>query len=371
MKTFFRTYTEAQYETIAYYNPLLKAALPFEEVLTGDPAEMYERIDHFTSIKTIWQDARIASEVPSSDLVNAVLKDINAYGHSTVITVDKEIKFPQATEVFPNFNQGNFNPEYHELLNNMPAVCVNIQSRDVFIHVWDKMCKIVFGTKEYNCRHISINKRYTNIEYYVPVDLETKRVFVSSHCTGCQECKECNCVRPKSKGEIWFADESNGVLKKTPRAPYDFHHCNYCTVAIDYKRFIPILLVVYQKFLQAKSTAVTKVEDCKGTVAAHKARELQKDTIDIAVVASDDTDAFEHIIPLEAYHASVKHNYKGGKHASPRAHSVNGYWRRRSKYDSTPIFIKSFARGGSVKERDSINKSMSQKQKVYYLNSIE
>lgn len=65
------------------------------------------------------------------------------------------------------------------------------------------------------------------------------------------------------------------------------------------------------------------------------------------------------------HRTSVAHVSKGGKHASPVAHAVSGYWRKRSKYDDTLIFVKSFARGGSQYEKESIRKTLGVKQKVY------
>ena len=47
---------------------------------------------------------------------------------------------------------------------------------------------------------------------------------------------------------------------------------------------------------------------------------------------------------------SVKH----GTHASPVCHQVSGYWRRRSKNDSTMIFVNSFARGGTADEKKNL-----------------
>lgn len=216
-----------------------------------------------------------------------------------------------------------------------------------------------FGSRTFPCKHVSIIYNDGNTEVYVPV-VDTPRLFVASHSTPCAKCNNKRCINRINNGSIQLYDSFTDSVIMTPSKPYDMHNA-YCAVydkAITGVYQLGNALMRYNAAKEVQTVSEQKSQHKRSSNSMPVTRENS-----VRVAVCDTSNPNEVIVPVNKF-TSV-HEYKGGTHASPVAHSVSGYWRRKSRNDSTMIFVKSFARGGSKADREKINIGIQKKQTVY------
>lgn len=345
MKTFSRKFWENQYNLLASVNPLIKILLTFDKVLTGDLDDIKDEIYRATAVSIHSEDGSFSI---SSDLMRNVLTELNNYGHSLVLLSDgrtkDDVSLP-SEEVLNTILDFNY------------EVNVNITDSEYLIRLDGNNAVVVFGNKEYVCKHVSIMSDAKNAEVYLPIE-NTRRMFVASHSTACKGCKSKQCIHNTISGTIRLHDSFRGESIITPSKPYDMHKVT-CTLSTDVNTALRDLgsTLLHYKELVA-------VHDEQHVASSVTRRELEHNTPKETVRVVNTNESDEEIL-LSVHQYKQAQSCKCGTHSSPVAHSVNGYWRRRSKKDATMIFVKAFARGGSANDRAIINKSIKQKQKVY------
>lgn len=350
MKTFSRKFWEAQYELVSSFNPVIKKFLPFDKILTGDLNDLRDTITTATSIR-IFVEGVPQRDIPSPELMRNVLVEINDYGHSLVLLSNKYSKDHSYDEKLTITDE-----QQNAIKSFNRDLIVNVSGVEGFMRMQGNNAFVLFGNHEYECKHISIMTFQVRLEVYLPIE-NTSRLFVAAHSSLCDKCTIKSCIQPNT-GLItmyWSWDEG---LIDTPPKPYDLHNarCKNYTYVMRSLKVLGDTILAYNKALNAQPK-----EKERNISNVQKHREQH----DISKVSYERDTTNEIIVPV--HHASVVHTSKGGKHHSPVAHSVSGYWRKRSKYDDTLIFVKSFARGGSQDEKENIMKTLGMKQKVYEL----
>lgn len=346
MKTFSRKYWENQYEIVSAFNPLIRAALPFNDLLTKDLAELQETINRITSFNIQYHG--IDGQAPSQELIQNVLVEINDYGHSLVLLETNQM----------NTEELHVTKEMKTAIREFKQdVVVNTQDNTSFIRMQGENSVVTFGQREYECKHISYISDKTHTEIYLPID-DDVRVFVAAHSFCCSKCKRKSCIVPNN-GKIQMYWPLNGALIDTPPKPFDIHKsvCSASVLCIFAEYHLGDALLKYKAALNRDSDTDEDTETIikKANHVSHKS--------DGVVEAIQRSKTFsEIIVPIRPHYSTAKHST--GSHKSPVAHTVNGYWRRRSKNDSTLIFVKSFARGGSSEDKESLRKDMRTKQVV-------
>lgn len=348
-KTYSRTYWENQYNLLTVYNPLLPAVLPFNDLLTKDLDEVRDTIERISAFNVTHVGMPNVQKL-NPELVKNVLAEINDYGHSLVLVESRDTIELNATQ-----------DDIMSVITHWDRdVIVNWGDRDYFIRLQGRNSIVTFGNKEYECKHISYISDNKNAELYLPIE-STVRLFIASHSSCCKHCKERRCIIPDN-GSIklyWSLDDG---LVDTPPKPYDLHKLN-CGIAEPVRATILTLgcvLLGYQEQLNRESEERTERDSNK----THTAKESGADCVNQAI--TEDDSAEEIIVPVRPHYTAVYAQHSGS-HKSPVAHTVNGFWRRRSKNDSTKIFVKSFVRGGSEKDKERLRDSIRTKQVVHKL----
>lgn len=354
-RTLSRKLWEEQYKYISAVNPLIKIILPFEELLTEDMSKVKDKIMQATNV-SITYDGYNTTNIPSTELQRVVLTEINDYGHSLVL-VTKPVT--EKTEV-------DICALSEKLFAHKQDINLNIIDEDYYIRLQGETAKVEFGSKEYECKHISIISETANTEVYMPT-LEKKRMFVAEHSTPCRDCKNRKCIHNVNHSKISMYDSLSDKLVETPSIAYDMHKAD-CYVMKAAKSAYAILAYTLDIYDKQAMVYVGKSKTNKEVNVKNNDNEGKEDKQDVRVVKTNTepkaTDK-EIWVSVRSAVTDSKRNYST-THASPIAHSVDGYWRRRSKKDDTLIFVQSFARGGTKEERENINTSM-KKQKVYKL----
>lgn len=354
MKTFSREQWEKTYDYLSAVNPLIKIMLPFDELLTKDIDELRDNIITATSAKYM-VDADTRANIPSNELQRVVLTEINDYGHSLVLATDfnefdKELSIKKLT----------ITDEMRRVVSQQKRdVNLNITGEEYYVRLQGKNAFVTFGSNEYECKHISFIMSNGNMEFYFPID-KSRRVFIAAHSVKCTNCKHKLCIYNASTSSIALYDSLVNDWILTPPKAYDMKNAKCHSAAMAYISLYQLskALMAYESALHGRcnnhsSNNSKAISMCK----ASKSR----DSVKVVMSAEDKVnEVWVNISQVK----SGRHTYSS-THASPIAHSVDGYWRRRSKNDPTMIFVKSFARGGSAEERDAINKEIKRKQKVF------
>lgn len=348
-KTYSRTYWENQYNLLTVYNPLLPAVLPFNDLLTKDLDEVRDTIERISAFNVTHVGMPNVQKL-NPELVKNVLVEINDYGHSLVLVESRDVVKLNATQ--------------DDTVSTITCwdrdVIVNWQDKDCFIRLQGKNAVVTFGNKEYECKHISYISDSRHAELYLPIE-STTRLFIASHSSCCTNCKGRNCIIPNN-GNIKLYWSLNDGLIDTPSKPYDLHklNCGIAEVAQDMILTLGCVLLGYQEQLNKESEEQKE----RGSGKSHTSKESGADCVNQAI--TEDDSAEEIIVPVRPHYTAVYAQHSGS-HKSPVAHTVNGFWRRRSKNDSTKIFVKSFVRGGSEKDKERLRDSIRTKQVVHKL----
>lgn len=300
---------ESQYYELCRRNPKLRDVISFEDLLTQDLEDVRERI-----CKAVDLDFGVLPE-----LVQVILSEINEYGHALVL-------FSRGVTV-----GGRITDEDLAVVRNKHETVFVTMDKGLFVRMCAESSEITFGNKVYVCKRITVFTSNSISDVYLPIE-DTRRVFVGGHSTGCKACKNRTCLKAKNSGISVF-DYFSGETRRTPPKPYDVHNCDCGQSDLA---FVAILWLarVLQEFSRKKSEKKETKERVVGAV--HGVHKESSGASEIFVSASAGTVS------------------RGGHHASPVAHSVRGYYRRRSKYDSTKIYVEPFARGGNKEEREKI-----------------
>lgn len=353
MKTYSRRRWERQYEYLAAINPLIKILLPFDKVLLSDLDSIKDDILAATSAR-IQYTGGFNFDIPSSELQKVVLTELNDYGHSLVLLSDDKF-----------FGGASLKDEVlDEILHCNRDVNLNVEGANYYVRMQSVNSVVVFGSHTFQCKHVSIIYDDGNIEVYLPIE-GTRRLFVASHSTPCSKCENKGCINRIRNGEIRLYDSFTDSVIMTPSKPYDMHNvaCTVYDKAIAAMQQLGNALMIYNAIKKQNSSSGYKRQTSRSGGCAHAAEGSS-----IRIVSHSVGNPNEVFIPVSKP-ASV-YEYKGGTHASPVAHSVSGYWRRRSKNDSTMIFVKSFARGGSKSDREKITVGIQKKQTVYKVDGF-
>lgn len=359
MKTFSREQWEKTYDYLSAINPLVKIMLPFDELLTKDIDELRDNIITATSAKYMVDD-NMRSKIPSNELQRVVLTEINDYGHSLVLATDfnefdKELS-DRKLVITDEMKQAVFHQKRD--------VNLNITGEVYYVRLQGKNAFVTFGSNEYECKHISFITSNGNMEFYFPIN-NSRRVFIAAHSMKCTGCKHKLCIHNASTSSIALHDSLINDWMMTPPKAYDMKNAKCHSAAMAYISLYQLskALMSYESVLYSKRSnhrENRKSSNGDKPVSADKVS-TSDDSVKVVMSAEDKVnEVWVNVSQVK----SGKHTYSS-THASPVAHSVDGYWRRRSKNDPTMIFVKSFARGGSAEERDIINKEIKHKQKVF------
>lgn len=300
---------ENQYYELCRRNPKLRDVISFEDLLTQDLEDVRERI-----CKAADLDFGVLPE-----LVKVILSEINEYGHALVL-------FSHGVAV-----GGRITDEDLAAVMNWHETVFVTTDKGLFVRMCAEPSEITFGNKVYVCKRITVFTGSSTTDVYLPIE-DTRRVFVGGHSTGCQTCKNKTCLKAKNAGIAVF-DCFSGETMHTPPKPYDIHNCDCQPSDLA---FVAILWLarVLQEYFRKKSKKKEVGKRVASTVRG---------------THTESSGASEVFVSVSAGAGS-----RGGHHASPVAHSVRGYYRRRSKYDSTKIYVEPFARGGNKEEREKI-----------------
>lgn len=346
-KTLSRQLWERQYNYIAMCNPIVKAILPFDDILTKDMSEIKGNLTRATNVT--YKDYTLNSNIPSPELQRVVLSELNSYGHSLVL-VDNNSWSPVEYVITDEMR--------HAVFSERREVNLNIMHMHFYIRLQGEEAYVTFGNNVYMCKHISVIFEDGNIEYYFPIE-GSSRVFVAGHSTMCRACKNKTCIHKATKSGIRLYDSYSMKYVDTPSHAYDLHNTR-CETAANAKLCFSVLgkaLMSYNEEIQRRrerqSAQPKSRTSCEGD---RKHRSVQ-----VVSTSKESTDE----VWVDAQHKVSAVHTTGGTHASPIAHTVNGYWRRRSKKDDTMIFVESFARGGSEEDRKKLATNITTKQKVF------
>lgn len=300
---------ENQYYELCRRNPKLRDVISFEDLLTQDLEDVRERI-----CKAVDLDFGVLPE-----LVKVILSEINEYGHALVI-------FSHGVTV-----GGRITDEDLAAVRNWHETVFVTTKKDLFLRMCAEPSEITFGNKVYVCKRITVFSSYSTTDVYLPIE-DTRRIFVGGHSTGCNTCKNKTCLKAKNSGIAVF-DYFSGETMRMPPKPYDVHSC-------DCQQSVLTFMAVwwFARVLQEYSNKKSEKKEAGKRVASA-----------VRGTHTESSGASEVFVSASAGTVS-----RGGHHASPVAHSVRGYYRRRSKYDSTKIYVEPFARGGNKEEREKI-----------------
>lgn len=346
-KTLSRQLWERQYSYIAMCNPIVKAILPFNDILTKDMSEIKGNLMRATNVT--YKDYPLNSKIPSPELQRVVLSELNSYGHSLVL-VDNDSWSPVESVITDEMR--------HAVFSEKREVNLNIMHMHFYIRLQGEEAYVTFGNNVYTCKHLSVIFEDGNVEYYFPTG-GSNRVFVAEHSTMCRACKNKTCIHKATKSGIRLYDSCSMKYVDTPSHAYDLHNTR-CETAANAKLCFSVLgkaLLSYNEELQHRR------ERQHTQPKNHTRSEGGKKSKSIQVVKTSEESIKEVWVDAHPTVSTVRTS--SGSHATPIAHTVDGYWRRRSKKDDTMIFVESFARGGSEEERKKLSKNITTKQKVF------
>ncbi len=355
MKTFSRGWMERLYEGFDHLNPLLGAITNFKSMLNFTNKEFDELVDKLSVVKV---NIARSNNSGKYDLVNVPywrLRDIYEYGHSLVIQGNNSLDDYELNKTV-----------WKDLIDSNESVCVTCNDCFVFLIAGD--CNVKYNKKYYNCRRLAYVTGNMFYECYF-VDTQTYEVILTtSYSYLCSLCwQEYKCTHRGNRGSVEVHNDDS-YSYKPDYFPIDIKYCRrhkdniaeaINVLTKNYEEYINLL----KKYAEERNAAKKKI----GNEEKHKKSETVKDRkVDIL---GNDNNGEEVIIPISKHARAISRIHKGGHHASPKCHNVPGYWRRRSKKDSTLIFVKSFVRGGSDEDKEKLKVSGSKKQKVYDLNN--
>lgn len=403
VKTMSRVFYEKIYKRkLITRIPAIKELFPFNQLLTGNLAEMIET--HYDIIKAVITPESmtvlekligpisglslkgkcllvlIGSVSPTQilsfdyeelDYIMHMLFQINLYGHSFVLTA----KTPK--KLCSEFTK-------EELVRCLDGIgndtFVNIEGKSYFIEISGHVEELETANKTYQYRRVSYseyNHRLININFFVPIDNDVSKIFISTKNVHCLfDCPNKVCHSTRVEEIRCYEYHSNKLGNFVPdrnlrEEIVDFRtrSCNpqNCCINAIWYSIIPNLIYVmneYNKFTEHNTSSkrkhnTTGVQKC---ITEQRQYDNSTDVSSlISIVENDDTETY---IPLKRKQSNTGEN-GGHTHNSPGVHMVNGFWRRRSKNDPTLIFVEPFARGGSAKEREIVNKHLYQKQQVH------
>ena len=347
MKTYSREIKEQQYDYIAAINPIVKMLLPFDKLLMCDMSEVLHTINMASGARIKDESGKDLLTDTQYELVRYALLETNEYGHSTVLQAKRDsvkaLDRTDALSVICNCNE---------------KIVLNPLGERKYIQLWGGTAEVVMFKRKYVCKHVSVVTEVGNSEFYISMG-EDHRIFAAWHSYECKQCKIKNCDRKPNRSSIAIPNLDDGCLGMTPGKPYEIPR-NTCAAGKVILNDAILLGSVIKEYEDRKHGYSDEEKEHKRTTGKKAETVHVESEVDVVEHQSSE----EVFIRLHKYF-SEKGEYKGGHHNSPIAHSVDGYWRRKSKNDSTLIFVESFARGGTKEERDEISKSMKKKQVVY------
>lgn len=346
-KTVSREHYEQIYKVLTLCNPEIKQDLSLAELLTADLDTLREKIMRLSEITSSDQLFFRMRGVKPNDLIT-FMADINWYGHALVLLSDAMI--------FPKECSGTVcvSDEMRSMIKsfNQDVVITSYDSQE-FIQMLAKPNIVTFGNHTYECKNVTLMTPGGYIDFCMPME-DTDVVFMRSLSKCCIDCNNKVCSRSKNARLREYSPWYQRYMKCDE--PYDFHDvvCNASIFLVFTLYYLGNALLKYKEALNKDPMH-----------REHKASTATVSTPQIKPVMQVLNTADEIIIPVRSKYTSAEQHT--GSHKSPAVHEVNGFWRRRSKYDDTKIFIKSFARGGSKEERENLSKDLGTKQVVYKL----
>lgn len=321
MKTFARMHYEQVYDML---KPLLKMydITSFDQILTADP-RLFKSMYDSMSKTTI-------NEYKGQVIANNVL-EMNQYGASLKFYVPNDfvckVTVQEALDIIRQSNLSN---------------AVTISLDDAFITLFRTNVSFVYGNQEYVCKQIVYSTKYAMYSFLVPLN-NSIRLFVTDYSSGCNKCREARCIKSNNKVKISFESHIQGNAPTViEHKVYDAHRSE-CEIGFLMKKSIVLIGDALKQYTE--STVRQKVQ---GTVSTT----MTKDTA--GSDKSTDNRSSEYFVKLNRNMMLDLNSVKHGTHASPVCHQVSGYWRKRSKNDSTMIYVNSFARGGSADEKKNL-----------------
>lgn len=354
MKTFSRQNWENQYNYLQSVDPILGALLPFEKVLTADLDSIKDTINEISDVVIMDEFGRT---IIPNELIKVLLTELNDYGHSLVL-VGTEMPAPMSSADF------TLKDDVRQALESCTFdIIYNTADNKSYVKIQGKNAVVTLGNVKYVCKHISMITERANSELYLPIGGNTKRIFIAAHSTPCNDCNKKECIQCKN-GTIELYDSLSNGLVMTPVNPNDWHNaqCHVATVMPILLNSLGEAIIAYNKAMNDKRENSASQKLHKVSAFTRESTVEEKPTVRVVTYS----DNYEEIMtPLCKSTVNAVNDGEKGTHASPVAHEVSGYWRRRSKYDDSMIFVKSFARGGSEEEREQLQDHLGQKQKVY------
>lgn len=346
MKTYSRELKEQQYDYIAAINPIVKIMLPFDKLLMCDMSEVISIINTASGAKIKDANGKELLTSTQYELIRYSLLETNEYGHSTVLHASRD-----SIEILHE------DDALSTIVNCNEKIVLNIAGEERYIQLWGGNAEVIMFGKKEACKHVSVVDATGNSEFYITIKGGNK-VYTAWHSQECKACKVKSCVRKPSRSSIALPSLEGGGLELTPAKPYELTRNRCGAWNTFYKNAIMLGSVIreYEDRKHGNNNSMVKHDRNNNS-------EVQVKNTGISIVQPKQSSE-EVFIKLHNYYPQDG-EYKSGHHNSPTVHTVDGYWRRRSKKDSTLIFVESFARGGTKAERDEISKSMKKKQVVY------
>ena len=321
MKTFAREHYEHVYDELKKYLETYDIT-SIDQILTTDPTL-------FKSMYALMCKTMVNGH-KGQVIANNVL-EMNQYGSSLKFYVPNDFVCKMAVqEALDTIRQSN--------LSN----AVTISLDDAFITLFRTNVSFVYGNQEYVCKELVYSTEYAMYCFFIPLN-NSIRLFVTDYSSGCDKCQEVYCIQSGKKVKLSFeshipGNDSTVVEHKI----YDVHRSE-CEIGYLIKRSIVLLGDALKQY--DESTAKQKAERITSTIGADSHFKSNSSAY------SRDS---EYFVKLNRNMMLDLNSVQHGSHASPVCHQVSGYWRKRSKNDSTMIFVNSFARGGSDEERKNL-----------------
>lgn len=321
MKTFARKHYEQVYDVLKSYLGIYDIT-SIDQILTADPAS-------FRSVYNLMCNTTV-NGYKGQVIANNIL-EINQYGSSLKFYVPNDFVCKLTVqEALNTIRQSN--------LSN--AVIISLD--DAFITLFRTNVSFIYGNQEYVCRRLVYSTERAMYCFFVPLNNST-RLFVTDYSSGCNKCREAHCIQSGNKVKLFFESYIPGDdFMVVEHEIYDAHRSE-CELGYLMKRSIVLLGDALRQY--DESIVKLGTERVTSTIKANSHSEND---------SSANSGDREYFVKLNRNMMLDLNSAQHGTHASPVCHQVSGYWRKRSKNDSTMIFVNSFARGGSDEERKNL-----------------
>lgn len=339
MGTFTREFYNNLYYKVSSDIPGLSDVLSFDTLLhiSKDELKVFvsDNVQLFTNaFKLLNNKGLYASFERFLTVQSAKLVMINSYGHSLVFEyngkaalLDDDRRY--GVETFFELNK-------HVHIN----ACFN--GERIFCKFSPNIVTISRGVSKYSCYSCAVNcESGLAVIFYIPTESACRRVFM--HTTVfCECCKHRSCLYDKPY-DVQFVGGS--TLAETAKHVFDCHYCK--SVCIDLIDACIKMLSRAARFYMHKTV--------RKNYSINSFNVKSDNTVDSKQHSSSNQQN-ERFVTL--VHNRNIESYLSGTHASPKAHTVRGFYRRRSKTDPTLIYINPYTRGGTKEEREKLDKNI-------------